>query len=325
MKVIVVFGPPCAGKTTYVKEQVKENDLVYDYDSLQRALSFGNGSISNKNLHDYIISFRRLICDRLFIEKNIDTAYIITTYLSDNFKSFLKPLNPEYVSINPGIDVCFEQLEADIERPDKEAQRELIQSWYKRYEGGEQRNMKEIRVCEIRAAGPAEPDGLIIQGVPIVYDTPTTINDPAGAYTEIIRKGALDDTDVSDTRLLYNHDLNKVPLARTPKTMQLVKGPAGLEMVASLPDTAEAQAVYTAVKRGDLSGMSFAFKVPVGGDRWNRETRVREIFKIDKIYEVSIAPFPAYPQASVEARSALQDMEKRAALIIKCNQLLLKS
>jgi len=187
--------------------------------------------------------------------------------------------------------------------------------------------MKEIRVCEIRAAEPAGESGLILEGRPIVYDQPTTINDPAGQYIEIIRSGALDDADISDTRLLYNHDLSKVPLARTPKTMQLIKDTAGLKMIATLPETEEAKSVYTAVKRGDLTGMSFAFKVPEGGDRYDAATNTREIFKIEKIYEISIVPFPAYPQTSVEARTAMKEIKEdplRTAAKIRINQILMR-
>ena len=112
--------------------------------------------------------------------------------------------------------------------------------------------MKEIRICEIRAGAAAGAEkALRLEGRPIVYDQPTKINDPAGAFIEVIRAGALEGADLSDARLLYNHDLSKVPLARTPKTMQLIHDPAGLRMVADLPDTPEANSVYTAVKRGD--------------------------------------------------------------------------
>lgn len=185
--------------------------------------------------------------------------------------------------------------------------------------------MKELRICEIRAEPPAEGDGLIIKGIPIIYDQPTTINDPAGEFTEIIRRGALDGADLTDARLLYNHDRNRVPLARTPKTMQLSVGPAGLEMAARLPDTAAAREVYTAVERGDLSGMSFAFKVPPGGDTYDPATNTREIHQVEKVYEVSIVPFPAYPQTSVEARSAMQGRaDERNKAIIAANKLLIK-
>jgi len=120
--------------------------------------------------------------------------------------------------------------------------------------------------------------------------------------------------------------LNKVPLARTPKTMQFVTDAAGLKMVATLPDTAEAKSVHTAVQRGDLSGMSFSFKVPKGGDRYDPKTNTREIFKIEKVYEVSCVPFPAYPQTSIEARSAIQSFntDERKQAIIKANKIIMK-
>ncbi len=165
--------------------------------------------------------------------------------------------------------------------------------------------MKETRVIEIRATDPAgEQEALILTGVPIVFDTPTTITDPAGQYIEVIQRGALDGADLSDVRLLYNHDTNRVPLARTPKTMELKTTPAGLEMRATLPNTQDAKSVYEAVKRGDLTGCSFAFTIPDGGDSYDPKTNTRTITKIAKVYECSVCVFPAYPQTSVEARDA---------------------
>jgi HK97 family phage prohead protease len=191
--------------------------------------------------------------------------------------------------------------------------------------------MKETRIAEIRAADPAGENGLVLEGMPIVYNQPTKINDPKGKYTEIIRPEALASADLTDTRLLYNHDTSKVPLAKAPKTMQLVNGPAGLKMVAQLPNTEEARSVHTAVQRGDLSGMSFSFKVPPGGDSYDPRTNTRTISKIDKVYEISVTPFPAYPQTSIEARAAIDESStayqdpNRTAARIKINQILKRS
>lgn len=190
--------------------------------------------------------------------------------------------------------------------------------------------MKEVRITEVRAQEPtADGNGtLLIVGTPIVYDTPTTINDPTGSYTEVIKRGALDGADLTDSRLLVNHDLTRIPLARTPKTMQFKITDKGLEMTAELPDTEEAKAVYTAVKRGDLTGMSFAFTVPEGGDSYDAKTNTRTITKIAKVYEVSLVNFPAYPTASAEARSAraegLKKLEARNEAIKLCNLILMK-
>ncbi|MED3351945.1 HK97 family phage prohead protease [Bacillus thuringiensis] len=190
--------------------------------------------------------------------------------------------------------------------------------------------MKELRVAELRAADPAGDSSLMLNGRPIVYDQPTTIKAPFGEYIEIIQRGALEKADLSDIRLLYNHDMSKIPLARTPKTMSFALDSAGLTMRAELPETEEGKSVYTAVRRQDLSGMSFAFKVPKGGSQFDAKTNTRTITKIEKVYEFSICPFPAYPQTSVEARAAIEsswDMLKSAekqALKIKINQLLMR-
>ena len=190
--------------------------------------------------------------------------------------------------------------------------------------------MKEVRITEVRAQEPtADGNGtLLIVGTPIVYDTPTQINDPTGSYTEVIKRGALDGADLTDSRLLVNHDLTRIPLARTPKTMQFKITDKGLEMTAELPDTEEARSAYTAVKRGDLTGMSFAFTVPEGGDSYDAKTNTRTITKIAKVYEVSLVNFPAYPTASAEARSAraegLKKLEARNEAIKLCNLILMK-
>jgi HK97 family phage prohead protease len=190
--------------------------------------------------------------------------------------------------------------------------------------------MKEIRLAEVRAQEPtADGNGtLLIVGTPIVFETPTTINDPTGSYTEVIKRGALDGADLTDSRLLVNHDLTRIPLARTPKTMQFKITDKGLEMTAELPDTEEARTAYTAVKRGDLTGMSFAFTVPEGGDSYDAKTNTRTITKIAKVYEVSLVNFPAYPTASAEARSAraegLKKLEARNEAIKLCNLILMK-
>lgn len=190
--------------------------------------------------------------------------------------------------------------------------------------------MKELRVAELRAADPAGDSSLILNGRPIVYDQPTTIKAPFGEYIEIIQRGALEKADLSDIRLLYNHDMSKIPLARTPKTMSCALDSAGLTMRAELPETEEGKSVYTAVRRQDLSGMSFAFKVPKGGSQFDAKTNIRTITKIEKVYEFSICPFPAYPQTSVEARAAIESSwemlksAERQALKIKINQLLMR-
>lgn len=184
--------------------------------------------------------------------------------------------------------------------------------------------MKEYRLATL-GNDPTEGVKRLV-GMPIVFDTPTVITDADGrTYNEIIERGALDEAVLDDSTLIFNHDTNRVPLARTPNTMTFTVTDEGLSMVAELAETATANEVYSAVQRGDLRGMSFAFTVPDGGSHYDPATNTRRISKIAKVYEVSVVTFPAYPQTSVEARAQMssRDDEKRQ-LIIKANQILLK-
>lgn len=165
--------------------------------------------------------------------------------------------------------------------------------------------MKEVRVTEIRAeAPPADGDkALILSGRPVVYDSPTEINDIGGSYIEIIRRGALAGADLGDVRLLVGHDATRIPLARTPRTMSLEVDADGLTFRAQLPDTEAGREAYQAVQRGDIRGLSFAFTVPEGGDEYDPKTNTRFINRIAKVYECTLTAFPAYESTYVSAES----------------------
>lgn len=165
--------------------------------------------------------------------------------------------------------------------------------------------MKEVRVTEIRAeAPPADGEkALILSGRPVVYESATQINDIGGSYIEIIKRGALDGTDLSDVRLLVGHDASRIPLARTPRTMSLDVDADGLTFRAQLPDTEAGKEAFEAVQRGDIRGLSFAFTVPDGGDEYDPTTNTRTIKRIAKVYECTLTAFPAYESTYVSAES----------------------
>lgn len=150
----------------------------------------------------------------------------------------------------------------------------------------------------------------IIEGVPIVFERETIINDWAGQFKEIVDRNALRKTDLKDVRLFVNHDTNKITLARSKNgkgTMQLSVEDDGLHMKAELDieNNVEAKSLYSAVKRGDMDGMSFMFRVD--GEEWSdldKDVPTRRITSISIVHEVSVVNFPAYQQTSVNARSA---------------------
>ncbi|NHM77913.1 HK97 family phage prohead protease [Staphylococcus sp. 11511212] len=185
--------------------------------------------------------------------------------------------------------------------------------------------MKEIRSAEIQT--DSQSNEMVLEGTAIVFDKPALINTPTGSYTEVIKRNALDGVKFNDTRLLVSHDHNRLPLAKSPKTMDIWKDDAGMHFRAKLANTEEARSVYESIKRGDMSGVSFGFTVS-DGSRYDVETRTRTITKIDKVLEFSVVNFPAYSETSVEARSQMQEAELRQQQInkakINLNKLFMK-
>lgn len=149
--------------------------------------------------------------------------------------------------------------------------------------------------------------GHTITGRPIVYNSRTNM----GYFDEIIDEGALNATDLTDVRFLVNHDTSKIPLARSRKntsnsTMQLIPDNEGLgiRVVLDTENNADAKSLYSAVKRGDITGMSFMFGV--NRDEWEdleSEHPLRRIKEISSVVEVSAVTFPAYEATEIQARS----------------------
>lgn len=149
--------------------------------------------------------------------------------------------------------------------------------------------------------------GNIITGRPIVYNSRTDM----GWFDEIIEPGALNNTDLTDVRFLVNHDTNKIPLARSRRnngnsTMQLTTDNDGLGIRVTLDteNNSEARALYSAVQRGDISGMSFMFGID--DEEWEdleSDHPTRHIRSISTVVEVSAVTFPAYESTEINARS----------------------
>lgn len=159
---------------------------------------------------------------------------------------------------------------------------------------------------EVRAEQDEER-GNMLTGTPIVYGQRTDL----GWFDEIIEDGALDGADLKDVRFLVNHDINMIPLARSRNnnansTMQMEVVPGvGMNIRVNLDteNNADARALYSAVSRGDISGMSFRFGVD--RDEWeNAESDhpTRHVRSISRVLEVSAVTVPAYSQTSIQAR-----------------------
>ena len=148
----------------------------------------------------------------------------------------------------------------------------------------------------------------IITGRPIVYEAKTDL----GYFDEVIARGALDGADLRDVRFLVNHDTSMIPLARSRRnngnsTMKLSTDFDGMSMdfvKLDVENNSDARALYSAVQRGDITGMSFCFSIDA--QEWldlESDHPTRRITKIGKVVEVSAVTFPAYDSTEISARS----------------------
>ena len=162
----------------------------------------------------------------------------------------------------------------------------------------------------------------IITGRPIVYNSRTNL----GEFDEIIDAGALDNADLTDIRFLVNHDTSMIPLARSRRnngnsTMKLTPDADGLNLDFVKLDTennSDASSLYSAVSRGDITGMSFMFFVD--GENWENldsDHPTRHITAISRVLEVSAVTWPAYDSTEIYARSEHSALENAKSVLEK--------
>lgn len=169
----------------------------------------------------------------------------------------------------------------------------------------EGKNDHEKRMAEMRALD--NNDGkMVIEGYAIVYDQPSTHEYGDRKFTEVICRGALDNTDMKDVPLRYNHNDTWCIIARTRNhSLQLIRDDIGLKIRAELIDTQSNRDIYKSIQERLIDGMSFSFTVAEGGDAWSygKEEVSRKVTGISRLFDVSVVDTPFYDTTSVYARS----------------------
>lgn len=153
---------------------------------------------------------------------------------------------------------------------------------------------------ELRASESG--DGFTLSGYASTWQ-PYDVTDYLGSYTETMKRGAFAKTlnDGADVRLLFNHD--GMPLARTKSgTLRLSEDETGLRAEADLdPNSSFVRDMKSAMDRGDLDQMSFAFSAV--RQSWSADYTQRDVTEA-RLFDVSVVTYPANPTTSVGLRSA---------------------
>jgi len=170
---------------------------------------------------------------------------------------------------------------------------------------------------EIRSVAELKPSSNgRLEGYAAVFNSQSR---DLGGFTESIVPGAFKRTLAGNGNVLalYDHDRKSI-LGRTGAgTLELIEDRHGLAFSIDLPKTSLGNDLAELVKRGDVSGASFAFTVPKGGDKWTQENRSirRELIDVN-LHEITITPDPAYLDTTVAKRS-IPNFHPRLSLAMK--------
>lgn len=167
----------------------------------------------------------------------------------------------------------------------------------------EQRASNELIKAEERAEGGA----MTIRGYAAVFNRQSH---DLGGFKEVIDPSAFNNVLDDDVRAAFNHDASMILGRASAGTLRIGVDGTGLHYEVDLPDNTLGRDLYESVKRGDIKESSFKFTVM--DDEW-RDTDdgvLRTITQVGRLIDVAPVSFPAYPDATVAARSMEEWKEK---------------
>lgn len=176
-------------------------------------------------------------------------------------------------------------------------------------DGRERRRVdaKRVEVRQVRDDGSYD-----FEGHAAVFDELSVdLGDPIfGSFHEVIKRGAFKNVLTDDVWFLFNHNPDIVLARSTSGTLKLSEDPRGLFVEADVAPTTAGKDLRILLERGDVSQMSFGFRV--AEDEWFEDADgnvTRTILKFEELFDVSAVVFPAYPQTDAGLR-ALHKLER---------------
>jgi hypothetical protein len=167
---------------------------------------------------------------------------------------------------------------------------------------------------QVRAEGEAPTEAELV-GWPSTTGNGYDVMDWMGEYTETIMPGAFAKTLKESDYIPYLVDHKGDVLSSWPKTMDLGEDSRGLRSVARL-DIAEntsSRNLYSGVKRGDYSKMSFAFRATK--EDWDETYTKRSVLEL-QLFDCSVVKSPANKLTTVGLRSDVQDILGREGVML---------
>lgn len=148
-----------------------------------------------------------------------------------------------------------------------------------------------------------------IEGYALKFNS---VSEDLGGFKETIERSALDKTDLSDVRALFNHNASQVLARSSAGTLQLDVDDVGLKFRARIPNTSYGNDLAENLRNGNVNQCSFGFCLDEGGDDFSYDEKEgifkRSLRSIKEIVDVSVVTYPAYKDTDVAP--ALRSLNK---------------
>lgn len=163
------------------------------------------------------------------------------------------------------------------------------------------REYRNLEILQPLEAEQRDDGSYIVEGYATTFGKPYELYEYDGIkYYEVINRNALDNADMSDVIMQYDHE-GKVMARQSNNTLTIQPNDHGLFIRADLSKSNASKELYEEINNGLVTRMSWAFSV--AEDKYNKETRTREILKVKKVYDVSAVSIPANQDTEISARS----------------------
>lgn len=137
MSLIIVHGPPCSGKSTYVREHMGDRDVCFDYDKIANALTGKQlHTLADKNhARPMVLAARYAMLESYRRHTGgIRDFYVITSSQSPAFWAAMDDYQPETVEMGTDLNTCLAWLAQDESRTEKKTWETIIRNWFDRKE-----------------------------------------------------------------------------------------------------------------------------------------------------------------------------------------------
>lgn len=297
----IILGPPCSGKSTYVREHRAESDVVIDFDKMAQALGSEQKHMAPEDIRAVTFKARDAAISEAIKRKC--EAWIIHTKPTTEQRDMYENAGAEFIEMDTDLETCLERCRMD-ERP--EGTEHIIRHYFEEKKGVGKMHIK-TKIIEAKA------DNGAISGY-----AATWIREP-DSYGDVIAKGAFTECiermkeQGKTLPFLWNHDSYNLN-SYIGTVTELSEDDHGLAFIATFDDTPEAQRARELALDGRLCKFSFAYDVLDQAHIVLEDGRdANELRKLN-IHEVSLVMYPANPDTGViDIKSAEKSGRRNSA------------